>query len=169
MTQDERALRGALGLYATGVAVATCAPDGAAAMGITINSFTSVSLRPPLVLWCLETRSSTYDAFAAASGYAVNVLSADQQAVSERFAALDRHDIQPAEMKQGATGAPLLKGCIAYFDCRISARHMAGDHVILVGEVVDFHAAAKAKPLMYYASGYHEGPDGAAKTGKGAS
>lgn len=156
MTDKFRPLKDAFGRFATGIGVAACRKEDGSFVAITINSFTSVSLDPPLVLWCIERRTSTFPAFMAADGYSVSVLAADQQALSERFAGREPRPLAPEEIDIWKTGAPLLKGRIAGFDCKVSARHKAGDHVILVGEVVQFDSA-DASPLIYFASNYCKG------------
>lgn len=157
MSDPHRPLKNAFGRFATGVTVAGCAgPDGAPVF-ITVNSFASVSLTPPLVLWCIERKASTFPAFMAANAYSISVLHAGQQLASERFAAHSPM-VSPDEHETWETGAPILKERLAGFDCRIVQRHMAGDHVILVGEVTRFDAQAGA-PLLYFASRYAEGPE----------
>ncbi|MBI1392232.1 MAG: flavin reductase [Alphaproteobacteria bacterium] len=153
-----RRLKDAFARYATGVAIATCAPPGRAPAALTVNSFTSVSLNPSLVLWSLQRSAGAYDAFMAADNYAISVLRAGQEATSTRFATRGAESPTREEFETWATGAPVLRERLAGFDCRISARHDAGDHVILVGEVLQFDSFG-GKPLLYYASGYATGPD----------
>lgn len=159
MTADPfRPIKTAFGRFATGVVLAGCARADGAPVIITVNSFTSVSLSPPLVLWCLERRASTFAAFMAAQSYSINVLRADQKALSERYA---RHapDPLPADaVEHWTTGAPILKDALAAFDCKVVDRHGAGDHVVLIAEVVRFRSADGA-PLLYYASRYAAGPE----------
>ena len=157
MKQTHRELRDAFGCYATGVAVVTCAPKGAPAVGMTINSFTSVSLEPPLILWCLDKSAFRFPTFSEADNYAVNVLSADQRAVSQAFASTKAR-IADHETLLWETGAPILKDCLASFDCRVFDRRSAGDHLVMIGEVVRFEAAKTGQPLVYFRSGY--GVDG---------
>ncbi|MEO1151966.1 MAG: flavin reductase family protein [Pseudomonadota bacterium] len=151
-----RPLKNAFSRFATGITVATCRTRDGASVAITVNSFTSVSLEPPLVLWCLETKARTYDHFMAADSYGICVLRADQRALSDRFAGYPAPGSTPPPMRDGPTGAPLLEDCLAWFDCRIVDRHPAGDHVILIAEVVDFHSEP-GPPLVYFASKYVEG------------
>ncbi len=156
MTDKFRPLKDAFGRFATGIGVAACRNDDGSFSAITINSFTSVSLDPPLVLWCIENRASVFPAFMSGDSYSVSILRADQQAVSERFARYQPEALSENEVEIWATGAPVLKDRLAGFDCKISARHKAGDHVILVGEIVQFDSAQGA-PLVYFASNYHSG------------
>jgi len=158
MTDPHRPLKDAFGRYATGVAVAGCVkPDGGPVF-LTINSFASVSLSPPLVLWCIERKTSTFPAFIAADAYSVSVLHAGQRAISERFAARAPGPLAAGDFEVWETGAPILKDRLAALDCRIKQRHVAGDHVILVAEVVRFDSR-KGAPLLYFASRYEEGPE----------
>lgn len=153
MTDKYRPLKNAFGRFATGIAVAACRGADGGVTAITINSFTSVSLEPPLVLWCLENRASSYTAFTAAGAYGVSILRADQKTASQRFAHFIPEGPREEEFESWTTGAPILKERLAGFDCKVVARHEAGDHVILVGEVVRFDSFTGA-PLLYYASNY---------------
>ena len=158
MTDPFRPLKNAFGRFATGVTLAGCQrPDGSPLM-ITVNSFTSVSLNPALVLWCLENKASSYDAFMASPSYSISVLAAGQQALSERFAGHAPTPLGKNEFEVWETGSPIMKNALAAFDCRIVDRHMAGDHVILIAEVVKFSSRSGA-PLIYFASRYAEGPE----------
>lgn len=156
MTDIYRPIKNAFGRFATGIAVAGCIGTDNQPVAITINSFTSVSLTPPLVLWCLENRASSYPAFMAAPSYSVSILSSEQQRVSNRFASFEGEPLSDGEFETWQTGAPVLKDRLAAFDCKIVDRHKAGDHVILVGEVVQFDSY-EGHPLIYFASNYYEG------------
>lgn len=157
MQDPYRPLKNAFGRFATGVAVAACRSSAGGFTAITINSFASVSLEPPLVLWCLESRAAAFADFMADDAYAVSILSDAQQAVSERFARHGPAPLTAAEIDTPVTGAPLLKNRLAGFDCLVRDRRRAGDHFILVGEVVAFDSRAGA-PLLYFASRYAAGP-----------
>ncbi|SDZ80229.1 flavin reductase family protein [Rubrimonas cliftonensis] len=147
-TLDGAMLRRALGGFATGVTVTTAlGPDGRPA-GFTANSFTSVSLEPPLVLVCLGRGAASYPVFAQADGFAVNVLSADQQEVARVFATRGADKFASVAWGPRETGAPVFRGVAAWFDCRMRERIDAGDHVIVIGEVIGFGRAAAA-PLLY--------------------
>ncbi len=156
MADEFRPLKDAFGKFATGIAIATCVDAKGEIRALTINSFTSVSLDPALLLWCLENKTSAYAQFMEADGYALSVLGADQAALSNRFAGREPEPLSPDEFEIWETGAPLLKSRIAGFDCRIHRRHKAGDHVILIGEVVRFDSTNGA-PLVYFSSNYHSG------------
>ena len=153
MTDKYRPLKNAFGRFATGIGVAACRSEAGEIAAMTINSFTSVSLEPPLVLWCLENRASSYSAFMGSESYAVSILRGDQQAASKRFAHFLPIGPHEEEFESWKTGAPILKERLAGFDCKVVARHDAGDHVILVGKVVKFDSV-EGSPLIYYASNY---------------
>lgn len=156
MSFDQRALRNAFGCFATGVTIVTTKPGGADPIGITANSFSSVSLDPPLVLWCLDKGSDTVDIFEATDNYAINVLAADQMHLSNHYAKTGGHQMLDGEWTTAKTGAPLIKGALAHFDCEIHARHDAGDHIIMVGHILHFDQPQEGKPLLYCLGGYQE-------------
>lgn len=156
MADDFRPLKDAFGRFATGIAVATCVEAGGGYRALTINSFTSVSLNPALVLWCIENKTAAYPHFMEADAYAVSILRADGEALSNRFAGHAPAPLTADEIDIWDTGAPLLKARIAGFDCRIHRRHKAGDHAILIGEIVRFDSETGA-PLIYFGSNYHSG------------
>ena len=158
MTDPFRPLKNALGRFATGVALAGCRDAAGAPVLLTVNSFASVSLSPPLVLWCIEKTASTFAAFMAAEGYSIVILKSGQRALSDRFAAHAPAPPAVGEYETWLTGAPILKERLAAFDCEVRDRHDAGDHVILIAEVVKFDAGRGA-PLLYFASKYAEGPE----------
>lgn len=127
-----RAYRDALACFGTGVTVVTTMTDDGP-LAMTANSFASVSLDPPLVLWCPARASLRHDALVAASRYVIHVMAEDQQATAVHFAG-SGHDFSGIEWKE-CNGLPILSGCIARFECRRSAVHGAGDHSIVVGRV----------------------------------
>jgi flavin reductase (DIM6/NTAB) family NADH-FMN oxidoreductase RutF len=131
----ERQFRDALAQFATGVTViAVRRPDGRCT-GFTASSFNSVSLDPPLVVWNLSRRAETLPAFEAAERYAINVLAHDQVELARRFAERGVDRFAGVAYRLGAADAPLIEGCIAWFECRHHARHVVGDHILFVGEV----------------------------------
>lgn len=154
MTDPHRPLKDAFGRFATGVAVASCKLTDGSFRLLTVNSFTSVSLAPPLVSWCVESRASAYPEFMEVDHYAISVLTAGRRDLSDRFAGHAPTPLEPGEYEIWQTGAPILTDRAAGFDCKIQARHKAGDHVILVGEVLRFDSR-NARPLVYFASNYH--------------
>ncbi|MEQ8964604.1 MAG: flavin reductase family protein [Azospirillaceae bacterium] len=150
---DPDSFRAAMGQFVTGVTVATAdGPDGP--VGITVNSLTSVSLSPPLILFCLDRGARTRPVFEAAPGFAVNMLTADQQSVSRRFAR-NPADWDGLEVRTGTSGAPIIAGALAAMDCLTEAIHDGGDHIILVGRVVGVERAdGDPAPLVYHRGGY---------------
>jgi flavin reductase (DIM6/NTAB) family NADH-FMN oxidoreductase RutF len=154
MKFDRRAFRNALGCFATGVTVVTTVTDAGEPVGLTANSFSSVSLDPPLVLFCLDRASHNLDAFRAAGRFAVNVLGEDQRDLSVRFSTTigDRWD--GVVWERWETGAPVLNGCLAALDCETEAIHEGGDHVIIVGRVQRLAATTDGKPLLYFRGNY---------------
>jgi flavin reductase (DIM6/NTAB) family NADH-FMN oxidoreductase RutF len=154
MKFDRRAFRNALGCFATGVTVVTTVTDAGEPVGLTANSFSSVSLDPPLVLFCLDLASHNLDAFRAAGRFAVNVLGDDQRDLSVRFSTTigDRWD--GVVWERWETGAPVLNGCLAALDCETEAIHEGGDHVIIVGRVQRLAATTDGKPLLYFRGNY---------------
>lgn len=160
---DTRALRGALGGFATGITVVTVCGASGEWVGLTVNSFNSVSLEPPLVLWSLSLASPNCEAVRQATHFAVNVLAADQEEVSQRFASKIADKFDGIACTVGDAGVPLLPGCCAWFECRTVARHPGGDHLILVGEVERFAAEPGRAPLLYFGGAYRRlagGPTG---------
>jgi flavin reductase (DIM6/NTAB) family NADH-FMN oxidoreductase RutF/pimeloyl-ACP methyl ester carboxylesterase len=151
---DSRTLRDALGCFATGVTVVTAfAPDGSP-IGLTANSFTSVSLSPPLLLVCIDRRARTLPALELANGFAVNVLHIGQQPTSNRFARPGEDRFAETPWETGEFGAPVLAGTLATFECRRHALHDGGDHVILVGEVMKACFEPRRDPLLYFRGKY---------------
>lgn len=149
----ERQFRDALAQFATGVTVIAARAAGGSYVGFTANSFNSVSLAPPLVLWSLGRKASTLAAFEAAQCYAISVLAHDQVAIAHRFSRphIDRFDGVPFRL--GAAGAPLIEGSIAWFECVHHARHPAGDHVVFIGEVTTCERSA-GRGLVFHHGRY---------------
>ena len=151
---DARAFRTALGCFVTGVTVVTSrAPDGSP-VGMTVNSFNSVSLDPPLVLFSLARSAKSLAIFEQAPHYAVNLLSAEQREMSNRFARSLDDKWRDLNHEYGKFGTPLLPSTMAWFECKSYARYDGGDHVIFVGQVLDMYFDAAADPLVYYRGGY---------------
>jgi flavin reductase (DIM6/NTAB) family NADH-FMN oxidoreductase RutF len=156
MSFDSLQLRTALGRFATGVCIITAHSRTGEAFGLTANSFSSLSLMPPLVLWSLQKASDTMDDFAAATQYCVNVLSQEQRALSIRFAQKGEHALEASMFSLGKSGLPVLHGALASFECAVDARHDGGDHVIIVGRVIELCARAGGRALVFYEGGYRE-------------
>jgi flavin reductase (DIM6/NTAB) family NADH-FMN oxidoreductase RutF len=147
----DRELRDALGRFATGVTVVTTM-TAAGPLGITANSFSSVSLDPPLVLWSPARKSRRFPAFEAATHFAVHVLSAGQRALAEQFSGRGE-GFAGIDYVPGYGEAPLIDGCTARFECRHAAGYDGGDHLIVVGEVLRL-AQADLPPLLYHRGSY---------------
>ena len=150
---DPQAFRDALGSFVTGVTIVTARDEAGRPYGLTANSFNSVSLDPPMVLWSLSLRSGSLPVFRDADNWAVHVLAADQQAMSDRFARPGDGKFAGVEDVDGPEGAPLLAGYAARFGCRARFEYEGGDHAIFLGEVVDFDRR-EADPLIYHGGRY---------------
>ena len=154
MHLDPDGFRAVLGRFASGVTVVTMAgPDGRD-HGMTVSAFCSLSLDPPLVLVCIDRASSMHDQLAVDTPFAVNVLSAGQEAISRRFATGDPPNrFDGLGYQRGMTGAPILDDVLAWLEARVSAMHVEGDHTIVVGHV-EAAATRNERPLLYYRGGY---------------
>ena len=150
---DPQAFRDALGSFVTCVTIVTARDEAGRPYGLTANSFNSVSLDPPMVLWSLSLRSGSLPVFRDADNWAVHVLAADQQAMSDRFARPGDGKFAGVEDVDGPEGAPLLAGYAARFGCRARFEYEGGDHAIFLGEVVDFDRR-EADPLIYHGGRY---------------
>jgi 3-hydroxy-9,10-secoandrosta-1,3,5(10)-triene-9,17-dione monooxygenase reductase component len=146
---DLTEFRRTLGCFATGVAVVTALDSNGANTGITVNSFNSVSLDPPLVLWSVAEESINFDVFVQADHFAVNVLAADQQEICERFAAKGVDRFEGLNCDEGIGGVPLLPEFSAVFECQTEHRYKGGDHIIIVGRVLRFEDR-RTDPLIFY-------------------
>ena len=153
-TLDPRALRVALGHFATGVAVVTASAASGPPIGMTVNSFSSVSLDPPLILFSIDKRAFSLDAFRAARGFAVNVLSGHQRELSARFAHALSDKWVGVGFHVGHNGAPLLQGALAHFECVPWADYDGGDHLIFVCRILRFALAGGSDPLVFFAGRY---------------
>jgi flavin reductase (DIM6/NTAB) family NADH-FMN oxidoreductase RutF len=153
MSQDSRAFRDALGHFATGVAVVTAAGP-AEGMGLTINSFASVSLEPPLILWSLDKASDRFGALMAASHFAVNMLGGEARELAQRLSRKGQSGLGDEAVRLSPRGVPLLARAIAHFECSVEHRYEGGDHVIFVGRVLAFDHTSHGDPLIYYRGRY---------------
>jgi flavin reductase (DIM6/NTAB) family NADH-FMN oxidoreductase RutF len=162
-----RALRNALGEYPTGVAIATTRTP-AGPVGVTVNSFGSLSLDPPLVLWCLRRGSVRLPDFTAAENFAISVLAAGQEQVARQFAVrtppdtpLARQQFAAGDWHEDPHGLPVLAGAVAAFACRRATQLPGGDHVIIIGELLDFQVIAqrggsgREAPLIFHGGRYN--------------
>ena len=147
--------RTALGMFATGVTIVTARAADGSVIGLTANSFNSVSLDPPLVLWSLAQVAGSLAVFSTGSHYAINVLSKDQKALAERFATRGNDRWGGVTFAEGMGGAPLLEGAAATFECFNRSRYEEGDHVIFVGEVERCSWREGASPLLFHGGRYY--------------
>ena len=152
-SSEQLRLRRVLGKFATGITVITTRAANGVRLGITANSFNSVSLDPPLILWSLAKSADSLSAYMEAEHFAVHILAADQLALSEHFARPQQEKFSTVPFTDGLGGAPLFDGCAARFQCRTHALHDGGDHVIIVGEVLQYEEAARPG-LVYYEGNY---------------
>ena len=142
--------RAALGMFATGVTIVTARSASGALIGLTANSFNSVSLSPPLVLWSLSRTAGSMRSFQRGSHYAINILAAEQHTLAERFASKSLDRFADVAFSEGAGGAPVLEGAVAVFECFNRSRYEEGDHVIFVGEVERCSWTPGATPLLFH-------------------
>ena len=147
--------RASLGMFATGVTIVTARTSTGDLVGLTANSFNSVSLAPPLVLWSLSRAAGSMAAFSNGMHYAINVLAADQQTLAERFAARSGDRWAGVVHTAGVSGAPLLAGAVATFECFNRSQYAEGDHVIFVGEVERCSHRNDASPLLYHGGKFY--------------
>ncbi len=150
---DPAAYRHALGSFLTGVTVVAARDAEGAPRGFTANSFTSVSLDPPLILVCIGDHAHSYDVFASCESFAVSVLAAAQRETSNLFASKAPDKFEQADWREGVAGAPIIDDALGWFDCTIHDRVIAGDHLILIGRVEAF-GEGEAAPLGFHRGGY---------------
>jgi 3-hydroxy-9,10-secoandrosta-1,3,5(10)-triene-9,17-dione monooxygenase reductase component len=150
---DAATYRTVLGHFATGVTVIT-AVDGEEPIGMACNSFTSVSLEPPLVLFCAAESSTTWPRIRRAGKWAANFLDEDGEEVCRVFAQRGADRFAHITYSIGRTGSPILRDALAFVDCETIDEHIAGDHMIVVGKVLEVGYASEAKPLIFYRGGY---------------
>ena len=158
MPLDPREFRNSLGCFATGVTVITTMDHRGRPIGITANSFNSVSMDPPLVLFSLDRRAYSLRGFRSVQNFAINVLAEHQSALSNRFAMSSSDKWEGVSYETWETGCPILPEAIAKFECKTCHTYMGGDHVIFVGEVVRMAYQPMGKPLLYYQGKYRSLP-----------
>ena len=151
---NERDFRNSLSRFATGVAIISALDAANRPCAMTVSSFTSVSLDPPLVLYCLGKSAFHFGVFAEAQSFAINVLSADQKSFSDRFAREAEDHLTDLSTTKLLTGSPILPGCLAALDCKTETHHDAGDHLIVIGRVQAIDGGVNGEPLIYFESGY---------------
>ncbi len=152
---DPRAFRDALGTYATGVTIVTTVGTDGTLVGLTCNSFSSVSLSPPLILWSLSLRSPNLSNFLQAPHFAINMLSAEQADLARRFAQPVTNKFEGVTYRPGIAGVPLIDGAAAQLECRNETRYYSGDHVIFIGHVLQY-ARRECVPLVFFRGYYTE-------------
>lgn len=151
---DSTTFRRTLGMFATGITVITTRNREGKLFGLTVNSFNSVSLTPPLVVWSLNTSSGAREAFETSNHHAINVLAENQQAVSNLFAGRHEDRFGQVSWEPGLDGVPLLAGCCAVLEVRNRRHWEEGDHIMFIGEVVRCERS-EAAPLLYFNGAYH--------------
>src|SRR5690348_7674402 len=156
MKFDTRSFRSALGTFATGITVVTSIGADGEPLGFTANSFNSVSLDPPLVLFSLDRTAYSLKAFEAAGVFAINILREDQEAVSVAFARALSNKWEGVRVESWVTGSPILAESLASFDCQTTSMHDGGDHVIFVGRVLQLQVRAEGRPLVYFRGAYRQ-------------
>jgi len=147
--------RAALSMFATGVTIVTARTESGIFVGLTANSFNSVSMSPPLVLWSLGQQASTMATFRTGSHYAINILSAGQQELARQFATQGVDRFAGVPVTTGASGAPLIVGAAATFECFNRSRYEEGDHIIFVGEVEYCSHQPEASPLLFHGGKFY--------------
>jgi len=151
---DKLTFRKVLGRFATGITVVTGKSKDNIAVGLTVNAFTSLSLAPPLVLFCLDKSTASIHAFNKGDGFALNMLDEDQQELSVKFSSKIEDRFAGVEFDTWDTGVPILSGCLANLECIIDAVHDGGDHLIIVGRVNRIAQVEEGKPLLYFDGAY---------------
>jgi flavin reductase (DIM6/NTAB) family NADH-FMN oxidoreductase RutF len=154
LTVEPNAFRNTLSYFASGVCVVTAVADGGVPVGVTISAFTSLSLEPPLVLFCLGIETKNLGAFTGGAGFAVNILAEDQAEISELFASRNDDKFASVSYTGSNNGCPLLAGCLASLECSVVTTHDGGDHVIVVGKVDRVRRSGEDKPLLRYRGNY---------------
>lgn len=154
MSIDEFRFRQALGHFASGVTVVTTEHEGKL-YGMTVSSFASVSLKPPLILICIDNQLNTHAAISVSARFAVNILEQNQEHLSRRFATHEDNKFVGVAWHTGQFGLPVLEGVLTVIECHVREAIPAGDHTIFIGEVMDAEIN-QGSPLLYYRRGYHE-------------
>jgi flavin reductase (DIM6/NTAB) family NADH-FMN oxidoreductase RutF len=153
-TIDQARFRQVLGHFPTGVTVITAAPEGLPPVGLAVGSFCSLSLDPPLVLFCAAKSSSSWPKIEAVGSFCVNILAEDQEEVCRQFASKAEDKFAGVGYRPGHTGAPILHDVLGWIDCRLESVTDGGDHVIVVGRVLELEVAHEGRPLVFFRGGY---------------
>ncbi|MBC8268215.1 MAG: flavin reductase family protein [Rhodospirillaceae bacterium] len=154
MSIDKLTFRKVLGRFATGITIVTGLSEDNIAVGLTVNAFTSLSLEPPLVLFCLDKATASVNAFKEGDGFALNMLNENQQQLSVKFSSKIEDRFAGVDFDTWDTGVPILGGCLANLECIIDAVHDGGDHLIIVGRVKRVAQVEAGKPLLYFDGAY---------------
>ncbi len=154
MAVSSEEFRHALGRFASGVTVVTVADERGEATGLTVSAFSSVSLNPPLVLVCIDNRSTSIPVIESVGSFAVNVLTKDQAHLSNRFASRDVNKFDGVAWSKGSLGMPLLSGALAQLECTVAQTVDAGDHTLFIGQVEATNVEDSEQPLLYFNGNY---------------
>ena len=154
MTIDPREFRNTLARFATGIVVVTSVDSENRPVGVTVNAFSSLSLDPPLILFCAGKSGRSAEALVSCKAFAVNILSAEQRHLSDLFASRSDDKFAGLTVELGENGCALLPGSLAWLECRRETVHDGGDHTIVIGHVDHVHYAEKGNPLLYFNSAY---------------
>lgn len=155
MTIDPREFRDTVGCFATGITVITTVDDDGDPVGLTANSFTSLSLDPPMVLFCLDYKVASFEIFNNSTHFGVNILAAEEQDISNRFAKSGPEKWEGFEYETWESKVPIFPGSLANIECRTADIFKGGDHIIVTGEALRIHAGDESRqPLLYYRGGY---------------
>ncbi|MEE4277648.1 MAG: flavin reductase family protein [Halieaceae bacterium] len=156
MSFSSRELRDALGRFATGICLVTTVDEAGQALAVTVNSFASVSLEPPLILWSVQKNSDLYEVFIKAEHFAVAVLSEAQESHSTAYSLKDGHILRPEHYISASNGAPLIAGALVNFECSLERALDGGDHTILLGRVQRVVEGEKNPPLVFFGGAYRQ-------------
>jgi len=154
MDIDGLELRNALGQFATGVCLITTVTERGEALALTANSFASVSLDPPLVLWSLQSNSEVFEIYSGAHHFAINVLASQHLDHSNQYAKKGDHLLHESHFQPGTSGAPIILDALVSLECELHATHEGGDHLIMVGRVTNLITNPTGDPLLFYAGAY---------------
>lgn len=150
-----KALRNAFGQFATGVCVVSALDSAGQPIGVTINSFGSVSLEPALALWSIQNSSDLFDFWCHTEKYAINILASDQQALSGQCAKPGQHELQDEQVFLSETGIPLIVGALASFEMTLDQVVPAGDHHLILGQIDNYQVDETLSPLVFHKGQYH--------------
>lgn len=151
---DGATFRRVLGHYPTGVCVVAASDGEGRSTGLTVGSFTSVSLAPPLIAFCPDRRSRSWARMRSADAFAVNILASDQEPLCRRFSQTGEDKLAGIAHRRSPGGAPLLDGVVAWIECTLEAEHPAGDHLIVIGRVSALQVERTVHPLLFFRGGY---------------